>query len=92
MKALKGSGGGGGGVLERPLGELREPPPSPYMNSGEAMTYLRLTSRSSLDYLMREQGLPYLRRGGRLLFDRREIDAWLRGTDAIGLARMRRRA
>ena len=50
---------------------------SPYLNSKEAMAYLRLTSSSSLYYLINERRLPYLRRGGRLLFDTREIDAWL---------------
>lgn len=65
---------------------------SPYMNSREAMTYLRLTSKSSLYYLINDQRLPHLRRGGRLLFDRRDIDAWLRGTDAVSLARARKRA
>lgn len=65
---------------------------SPYMNSRETLTYLRLTSMSSLYYLINQQGLPHVRRGGRWLFDKRDIDAWLRGTDAISLARARRRA
>jgi excisionase family DNA binding protein len=62
------------------------------MNTRETMTYLRLTSTSSIYYLINEQRLPHLRRGGRLLFDRRDIDAWLRGTDAVSLARARKRA
>jgi excisionase family DNA binding protein len=62
------------------------------MNTREAMTYLRLTSTSSIYYLINEQRLPHLRRGGRLLFDRRDIDAWLRETDAVSLARARKRA
>jgi excisionase family DNA binding protein len=65
---------------------------SPYLTTREAMAYLRLTSPSSLYYLINEQRLPHLRRGGRLLFDRRDVDAWLRGTDAVSLARARRRA
>ena len=65
---------------------------SPYLNTREAMAYLRLTSPSSLYYLINEQRLPHLRRGGRLLFDTRDIDAWLRGTDAISLMRARRKA
>jgi excisionase family DNA binding protein len=65
---------------------------SPYLNSREAMAYLRLTSMSSLYYLINEQRLPHLRRGGRLLFDRRDIDAWLRGTDAVSLARAQKRS
>jgi excisionase family DNA binding protein len=63
---------------------------SPYFNTREAMDYLRLTSPSSLYYLINQQRLPHLRRGGRLLFDRRDLDAWLRGTDAVSLARVRR--
>jgi excisionase family DNA binding protein len=70
----------------------RDPPivETPYMNSRETMTYLRLTSTSSLYYLINQQRLPHLRRGGRLLFDRRDLDAWLRGTDAVSLARIAR--
>ena len=59
-----------------------DPTISPYLNSKEAMAYLRLTSSSSLYYLINERRLPYLRRGGRLLFDTRELDAWLRGHDS----------
>jgi len=65
---------------------------SPYLNVREVMQYLRLTSPSSVYYLINEQRLPSLRRGGRLLFDRREVDAWLRGTDALSLARARKRS
>lgn len=64
---------------------------SPYMNTREAMAYLRLPRTSSLYYLINQQGLPHLRRGGRLLFDRRDLDAWLRGTDALSLARVQRK-
>ena len=68
-----------------------DPTISPYLNSREAMAYLRLTSSSSLYHLINEWRLPYLRRGGRLLFDTRELDAWLRGHDsAIELARAQR--
>ena len=63
---------------------------TPYVDSRGAMGYLVLTSMSSLYYLIREQRLPHLRRGGRLLFDKRDLDAWLRGTDAVSLARVRR--
>jgi excisionase family DNA binding protein len=62
---------------------------TPYMNTREAMDYLRLTSPSSIYHLINEQRLPHLRRGGRLLFDKRDIDAWLRGTDAVSMARIR---
>jgi excisionase family DNA binding protein len=65
---------------------------SPYLTTREAIVYLRLSSPSSLYHLITDQRLPHLRRGGRLLFDRRELDAWLRGTDAVTLARDRKRA
>lgn len=73
------------------IGDLPRPIESPYLNTREAMAYLRLTSPSSLYYLINQQRLPHVRRGGRLLFDRRDIDAWLRGTDALTLARTTRK-
>jgi len=62
---------------------------SPYLTSAEAVDYLRLSPRdrakkgatkdfSGLYRLMREHRLPYVRRGGRLLFDSRELDTWMR--------------
>jgi len=65
---------------------------SPYLSPREALVYLRLRSFSSLYYLINEQRLPFVRRGGRYLFDRRDLDAWLRGTTAIELIRSRRGA
>jgi excisionase family DNA binding protein len=50
---------------------------SPYLTTAEAVTYLRLSSASSLYYLIREQRLPYARRGGRYLFDPQKLDQWL---------------
>jgi excisionase family DNA binding protein len=60
---------------------------SPYLNTREAMAYLRLNDTGALYDLMKEQGLPYLRCGGRYRFDTRELDAWLRGTTALELRR-----
>lgn len=50
---------------------------SPYLTAREAMAYLKLQSRSALQRLIVEHGLPYCRRGRVLLFDVRELDAWL---------------
>jgi excisionase family DNA binding protein len=56
---------------------------SPYLNSDEAIEYLRLKGgRSGLYFLMREHALPFLRLGGRLRFDRRELDAWMHDNSA----------
>ena len=60
---------------------------SPYLTTKEAMAYLRLNDTGALYDLMKEQGLPYLRCGGRYRFDTRELDAWLRGTTALELRR-----
>lgn len=64
---------------------------SPYLDSDEAIAYLKLPSVSALYRLIREYRLPYCRVGRLYRFDRREIDAWLRGTDAISLARAQRK-
>jgi len=61
----------------RPPGSLID---SPYLDSTEALTYLRLTYPQQLHHLIKAHGLPTLRCGGRLRFDKRELDAWLRGT------------
>jgi excisionase family DNA binding protein len=52
---------------------------SPYLTARETIEYLRLGSSSALYRLIREHRLPHVRRGRRLLFDTRELDAWLRG-------------
>jgi excisionase family DNA binding protein len=66
---------------------------SPYLTAREAITYLRLGSRSALQRLITEHRLPYCRRGGMLLFDTREIDAWLHSQgSALEWARAKRRA
>jgi len=52
---------------------------SPYLTAAEAVVYLRLKSSSALYWLVREQALPFCRRGRLYLFDTREIDAWAHG-------------
>jgi excisionase family DNA binding protein len=52
---------------------------SPYLNTQEAIIYLRLPSAASLYALIREHRVPCLRRGRLYLFDKRELDAWVRG-------------
>ncbi len=60
---------------------------SPYLDAREAVAYLRLRSLSCLYHHIKENRLPTLRRGGRYLFDMRELDAWLRGTNSVELRR-----
>jgi len=55
---------------------------SPYLTVHEAIEYLRLPSQSSLYKLIRRSRLPYCRLGRHYRFDRRELDAWLRGHDS----------
>jgi predicted DNA-binding transcriptional regulator AlpA len=52
---------------------------SPYLTARETISYLKLGSRSALQRLITEHRLPVLRRGRLLMFDVREIDAWLHG-------------
>lgn len=52
---------------------------SPYLSAAEAVVYLRLKTSAALYWLVREQHLPFCRRGRLYLFDTREIDAWTHG-------------
>lgn len=66
---------------------------SPYLTAREAMAYLRVESQSVLYRLVKQHKLPFCRRGRLYLFDRRELDVWLRGFNSeIEMARARRRA
>jgi excisionase family DNA binding protein len=66
---------------------------SPYLTAAETIAYLRLGSRSALQRLIDQHRLPYGRRGAKLLFDRRELDAWVKGfASAIEMTRARRSA
>ena len=55
---------------------------TPYLTAREAIAYLRLPSQSALYHLIKEQRLPFCRRGRQYLFDVRELDAWVRGYDS----------
>jgi excisionase family DNA binding protein len=66
---------------------------SPYLTAQEAIAYLKLESSNALYRLVKQHRLPFCRRGRLYLFDRRELDAWLRGfTSEIEMTRARRRA
>jgi len=70
---------------------------SPYLNTREAIVYLRLEThddpRSAIYRLIREHQLPHGRRGGVYLFDKRELDAWVKGFgSALELVRHQRRS
>lgn len=55
------------------------PPPDPeHLTVPEAAALLRISERQVYDGVARK-GLPHLRAGGRLLFDRAQLDRWLRG-------------
>jgi len=57
------------------------PEPSRWLNVESAADFLD-TSEDAIRGLVKrehENGFPVHRRGGRLLFDRRELDAWVRG-------------
>lgn len=61
------------------IGERADQPRSPYLTAAEAIVYLRLGSKQALYRLIQQHALPVCRRGRLYLFDRREIDAWVRG-------------
>ncbi len=78
------------GALDAP-GQARQVI-TPYLNSREALVYLRLNSLSSLYRHIRENRLPVLRAGGDLRFDVRDLDAWLRNELHLVPTRRTRRA
>ena len=51
---------------------------SPYLTARETAVYLRFRSVRALYAALKPQQIPVLRRGTSLLFDRAELDAWLR--------------
>lgn len=66
---------------------------SPYMTSAETMAFLAIGSSSALYRLIREHAMPFCRVGGRYRFDRRELEAWMRGhASAIDRMRSERRS
>ena len=46
------------------------------ITKAELMEYLRI-SRGTLDKLMRRHEIPFIKLGKKVLFRKREIDAWL---------------
>lgn len=76
-------------TAEQPQGALHAPAQSPYLTATEAVAYLKLRTESALYYHINTNGLPTLRLGNSYRFDRRELDAWLRGSTAIELVRKR---
>jgi excisionase family DNA binding protein len=79
----------------KPNASLQPAPPivhSPYLNAREAIAYLRLPSETALYRLIREHRMPTCRRGRLYLFDKRELDAWLRGLgSALEMTRAHRK-
>jgi excisionase family DNA binding protein len=55
---------------------------SPYLTFDEAKDYLRLKSGSALYWHIYNGRLPYCRVGRSYRFDKRELDAWMRGHDS----------
>jgi hypothetical protein len=66
--------------------------PDPLTVDRPVCGYLGLPSVPALDYHIRNNRLPVCRScGGLRRFDKRELDAWIRGTNSLTLARERRR-
>jgi excisionase family DNA binding protein len=66
---------------------------SPYITSKEAVEYLRVKGLPALYRLIREHHLPHGRLGRVLRFDKRELDAFIRGFgSALELVRAKRSA
>jgi excisionase family DNA binding protein len=67
-------------AIEQPTGNRDVVGESPYLTSAEAARYLRYASVGALYKAIPDVGIPACRRGGKtFLFDRRELDQWLRG-------------
>jgi excisionase family DNA binding protein len=66
---------------------------SPYLDAKEAVAYLRLGSLSALYRLIDEHRLPHGRLGRHYRFDKRELDAFVRGFgSAIEMARFTKKS
>jgi putative molybdopterin biosynthesis protein len=61
------------------------PPVADMMDTREVATYLRLKERRIYD-LARQQAIPHVRATGKLLFPRKQIDAWLAAKSATATA------
>ena len=61
---------------------------TPYLTTDGLIGYLELGSESAVYRLIREHQMPFCRVGRLYRFDRREIDAWMRGhSSALALVR-----
>jgi excisionase family DNA binding protein len=64
---------------------------SPYMDTRQTLAFLGLRSYNALYRLINEHGMPICRLGRNYRFDRREIEAWMRGhTSALERQRAER--
>ena len=69
------------------------PVDSPYLTANQAVQYLQLGSLSALYRLITDHKLPFGRLGRHYRFDKRELDAFVRGFgSAIERARFERKA
>lgn len=65
--------------VEQGVGSEHRVPESPYLLASEAARYLRYATTRALYDAIPQLNIPCHRRGGKtLLFDRRELDAWIR--------------
>lgn len=55
------------------------PVESPYLTADEAWTYLRLPSIRALYVAVERHAIPVCRVGRKLLFDKADLDKWVRG-------------
>lgn len=57
----------------------RRAPDRDYLTTHQLIDFLQLGSKSAVYRLIREHHMPFTRVGGLYRFDRREIEAWMRG-------------
>jgi excisionase family DNA binding protein len=67
-----------GEAVERRLAELLPEGSSPWMTAEECAAYIRAPVKRVRNLTCRG-AIPVVREGRRVLYDRREIDEWLRG-------------
>lgn len=57
-----------------------KPPPSPYMTTHEVAAFVRLAARTLENMRQRGTGPPYCKLGGRVVYDRDDVQAWATAT------------
>lgn len=62
---------------------------TPYLNSDEAWQYLKFPTKAAFYIALRRQGIPYYKRGKSLLFERGQLDAWLKKSSLRVVSRRR---